>query len=60
VEAVNAFPIANDRKLESVVPASSQTMMDLVGMESTTSSMEMEAVKGFCYQMLPSWKRGTL
>jgi len=34
--------------------------MDFVGMESTTSSMEMDGVKGVCYQMLPSWKRGTL
>jgi hypothetical protein len=57
VEAVKAFQTTNDTKLESVVPASSQTMMDLPAMESTTSSMEMDAVKGVCYQMLPSWKR---
>ncbi len=60
VEAVKAFPTANNTKLESVVPASSQTMMDLVGMESTTSSMGNGFGKGGCYQMLPSWKRGTL
>jgi len=60
VEAVKVFPIANDTKLESVEPASSQTIMDLVGMESTTSSMEIEAVQGVCYQMLPSRKRGKL
>jgi hypothetical protein len=57
VEAVKAFPTPN---WKSLTPASSQTMMDLLGMESTTSSMEMDAVKGVCSQMLPRWKRGTL
>jgi hypothetical protein len=35
-------------------------MVDLIGEEPTTSSMEMNAVKAFCYQMLPNWKRRTL
>jgi hypothetical protein len=35
-------------------------MMDLLGMEHITSSMEIDAVKRVCYQMLPSWKNGKL
>jgi len=56
VEAVKL----SDIELESVTPGSSQEMMDLLGMEPITSSMEIDAVKGACYQMLPSWKKGTL
>jgi hypothetical protein len=35
-------------------------MMGLAGDGIYTSSLEIDAVKGVCYQMLPSRKRGKL
>jgi hypothetical protein len=58
VEVVKAFPTANDTKLESVVPASSQTMMDLVRMDYLFHRKWMRS-KGFaakCYQA-GKWER---